>query len=328
MVTFSTSPTAGNITLLSSTNDKATITLSYTVPCGSENSATDTLTFALTNDTTVVAWVDPNSPALLNVPIPPSDPFGNLDPVFNNLVARGAISCGLTLLGWADGGKNGKGTANNNLTSAEIGFANAFLLEASGNKPNPPSQFDPDQISFVNNPSRYRLYQRLQAYYQVTSAGTILNPTYLMSQATPGVTPEPCTGFQIFSKPVEDNKTLNGKPTATADGTLVYQVVEARLGDTGQQINQFLNGLLNISYTTATPWIWSVVQFDANGKTRAWTQGGTSDNLSIFPAYQIYTNGFTITNPTLPNFGLYTIMQLDPGPFIAKNSSFQYQVPQ
>ena len=61
-------------------------------------------------------------------------------------------------------------------------------------------------------------------------------------------------------------------------------------------------------------WIWSVTQFDVNGMTRAWQQGSNTNNLQIFPTYQIYANGFGLT-PTL---------QGNLSTFIGLNATSQY----
>jgi len=66
-----------------------------------------------------------------------------------------------------------------------------------------------------------------------------------------------------------------------------------------------------------TPWIWSVIQFDANGRTRTWTQGSSSGNLQILPSYQVYTNGFAL-EPVHPG---------DLMTFIGLNSTSQYSGP-
>ncbi len=56
-LTPATGSSASQVTLgITSTNDRATITLTYVSPCGASTS--DSFTFALNNDTTAVAWVD------------------------------------------------------------------------------------------------------------------------------------------------------------------------------------------------------------------------------------------------------------------------------
>jgi len=296
-----------------STNDKATITLTYVGPYG--GSASDSFTFALTNDTTVVPWVDGTK---VPVDFPPTDSLGNPAEVVQNLMMNGPLQCGGTLLQWEALGKQGIGIGDHYLTSAERLFANEFLIDGSANPP-PPQQMPVDQRSFVTN-QQYRLYQRFQAYYELTSSGAIRTPpVILQTSVEAGVSPEPCSGLQvsILSRPAETGP-LNGQFGITSDGTTIYQISEARLGDEGQQINQFLNGPSGANYITTTPWIWSVVQFDSSGRTTAWRQGSISDNLAIFPTYQVYTNGFALP-PTI---------QPDIMTFIGLTSAFQYKGPQ
>jgi len=320
MVEFTNGVNAAQVTLLiHSTNDKATITLTYRSPCGA--TAADSFTFALGNDTTVVAWVDGNQ-----ITPPDPTPLGPNDPIAQDL-SYGLLSCANRIYSWRDSGKRGFGVGTNGLTSAEILFANQFLIHGSANYLNritgtygtPPAQMPADQGSFINA-GDYRLYQRFQAYYELTASGGISSAKFIGPvQALTGTTPEPCTGLQLLSLPVETN-SLNGQYKLTSDGTLVYQVNEARVGSDGQAVNQFLNGPAGGDFTTTTPWIWSVIQFDANGKTQAWTQGGTSNNIGLFPAYQVYTNGFAvppIAKGTQGNLATFTGL----------NSTFQYKGP-
>jgi hypothetical protein len=302
MVRFASGSGAGQVTLnIVSTNDKASIALSYTGPHG--GTASDSFTFALTNDTTVVAWIDagPIQPDLTQI-----DPA---DSVFSDLTDP--ITCGVRLLStWPSSGRAGIGRTNNGLVEAERIFADHFLNSRSGNHAPPANPNDPTYV----NKQDYRMYQRLQASYELFNA-TIIPGTvkYLQQLPSNGVTPEPCSGLQLTSQAVEEN-ALNKESGITSDGLLVYQVTEARLGADGQAVNQFLNGVAGGDYRTSTPWIWSVIQFDANGKTRDWTQGS---NLQTFPSYQIYTNGFAkqlISEGDLMNF-------------ISLNSTSQYTGP-
>jgi len=310
MVGFSAStpsvgPSADHVTLaIISTNDKATITLTYVSPCGA--TATDSFTFALTNDTTVVAWIDKG-------PIfPGSGLLSPSDQVFMGLTDPTRCVGFLGL--WASYGQQGVGKVNNNLTAQEIQFAIQYLNAGSGNN-QPPS--NPNTFDYVNGQD-YRLYQRFQAYYEIANGA--INPAtvrYLTTYATNGVTPEPCSGFQILSVASQPNPR-NGEFGLTSDGSLVYQLNEARVGTAGQQVNQFLNGPIFGNWVAATPWIWSTIQFDANGKTRSWIQGS---NLQIFPAYQVFTNGSPYSLGSFPE-SLANLMS-----FIALNTTSQYTVP-
>ncbi len=317
MVTFLSGQYTNQVTLgIISTNGEATITLTYMSPCGVN--ASDSFTFALTNDTTVVAWVQP-------VPVvdPPNLPNGSPDPVWTELVGQGPQGCSDTLIFWSDQGQAGFGVGNNGLTSAEIAFVNEFLINGTANPP-PPTQFQEDQSSFLNS-NQYRLYQRFQGYWELQPNGGISQPPVaLESWVAVGVTPEPCSGFQIqiFSLPVQTN-AINGESGLTPNGLWMYQVNEARIGSDGQGVNQFLNGPAGADYTTTTPWIWSVIQFDANGYTQAFSQNSTNSttqNLGSFPAYWIYTNGYLDPSYQINQSGLMT--------FISLNSSFQYGGPQ
>jgi hypothetical protein len=70
-----------------------------------------------------------------------------------------------------------------------------------------------------------------------------------------------------------------------------------------------LNGVPGQNYTLSTPWIWSVIQFDANGYTRAWAQGTNASNLQIFPTYQAYTNGFALQ--PIPQGNVFNFINLN-----------------
>jgi len=105
--------------------------------------------------------------------------------------------------------------------------------------------------------------------------------------------------------PVEANP-LNGKYAVSSDQSLLYQISEVRLGPPGQAVNFYLNGVPGQDYTLATPWIWSAIQYDAQGKTVGWVSG---DNLQIFPAYQIYANSFAL--PPIPQGDVSVFSSLD-----------------
>src|SRR4051812_13610059 len=63
----------------------------------------------------------------------------------------------------------GVGVGSNGLNSAEMLFANEFLIGGSANNP-PPQQMPVDQSQFLNS-RQYRLYQRFQAYYELKANG-------------------------------------------------------------------------------------------------------------------------------------------------------------
>jgi hypothetical protein len=295
-------PSSDHVKLvITSAGNNATITLTYNGPYG--GTAADSFTFALTSDTTVVAWIDGSKI------IPDATPLGGPnDIVYQELVANYSYGCVAALGTWRDGGKIGQ---VGNFTAAERLFANQFLLHGSANNPPPPQNFN--SFDYVTGYD-YRIFQRLQASYELAS-GTIISGSaqYLYSYTNAGVSPEPCTGLQLFSLPAQSN-ARNGERGMASDRGSVYQVNEARLGPDGQAVNFYINGAVGQDYTTFTPWIWSVIQFGANGGTGAWTQGSNSSTLQIFPSYQVYGNGSP--NSQFP--------QGDPSAFISLNSTSQY----
>jgi uncharacterized repeat protein (TIGR01451 family) len=296
-------PSADHVTLVILSPGKATITLKYVSPCGVDVS--DSFTFTVTNDTTVVAWVDA-SKVPLDLP-----PLGASDPVVQQL--SGFANCGITLLSWVQFGKNNRGIADNGFTFAERVFANEFLIGGTGNTSPLQQTQNPNDPSFVSG-QHYRFHERFQSYYEVLPDGRIGTPHNLQRAFDDGVSPEPCTGFQLFSLPVQDNAD-DGVYAFTADRSLVYLIKENRLGEDGQAVNQFLNGPSGQDFRTATPWIWAVIQFSPDGTNRPWTQG---DNLQIFPSYQIYTDG--VPSQALSQGDLMT--------FIGLNATSVYRKPQ
>ncbi len=320
--TTCSAPAGSGVTCTTSFSGSSVI-LSMTAPCGTQ--ASDSFTFALGNDTTVIAWVDASK-----VPIDASQ-LSQTDPVFQGLEGSDPVTllpnCPLTLAKWLAGGEAGigagTGPGGNGFSPAEVLFANQFLIHNSANAA-PPSSLAPDQSGFLAS-KQFRLYTRYQQYYELTPQSAISwipNAGILKATAVPGVTPEPCFGTptQLFSLAAEQNP-LNPQPALTQNGYWAYLLNQGRLGQEGQAVNQFLNGPPNNpDYTTSTPWIWSAIQFDSNGKTQAFTQNTTSSttqNLSIFPTYWVYTNGYLA----------YRIPQSDVSAFIDQNSTFQHTGP-
>jgi hypothetical protein len=169
-LTASSSPNASQVTLgITSTNDNATITLTYFGPRG--GMATDSFTFALTNDTTVIGWVDrsPVDIAQLYSHMLASNPNTTLP----NDISH-ALTCRDLLLGWKDLGylsaSNGVGRGANGLTDAERQYANGYLIYNSANTP--PSQTITSSAD-VMTAGNYRVYQRFQASYEI-SGGVVV----------------------------------------------------------------------------------------------------------------------------------------------------------
>jgi hypothetical protein len=289
---------ANQVTLgIASTNDHATIFLTYVSPCGSGIQVTDSFVFALGNDTTAVGWVDgsvitipdPSTAGDQTVPLQLNDP----------------LQCPGLIASWVDLGRNGY---TSSYDSGTLEYANSFLLNRSANQPPPATLTSSDDLM---NGGNYRLYQRFQAYYE-TNAG-VINPAtvmFLQTKAVVGNTPEPCSGQQVMGVATQANSD-NGLEFVTGAHDLVYQINEGRLGLDGQNANYYLNGV-------TTPWIWTAIQFDANGKTRAFVQGDIFSNISIFPSMQIYTG----------TFGLPPIPQQDWHVFNGLGESYYYNRPQ
>jgi len=315
--TPSSGPSATQVTLgILGTGGTTTITLSYAGPFG--GNATDSFTFVLSDDTVAIAWV--NGQAIT----PVFSPGGLGDPIVQALGYGGvtALSCGVTLLSWENQGYLGEGSANDGLTAAEQLYANGFLLSGTGNNPpprvSPGDQRNPADASYIGG-GDYRLYQRLQVSYEISgdARGIDRNSVrYLQEVVQTGTTPEPCSGMQLFSKPVEAHPD-NGQAGTSLDGTLVYQLNSARIGPDGQAVNQFLNGPAGGTLSQSTPWIWTAIQYDGNGRIQPWVQGGPTGNLQIFPQYDVYTN-----TSNLQNFTQGLLMT-----FIALNSSSQFGGP-
>jgi len=284
MIQFDNSSGA-NVNVTVSTSGKATITVAYTDACGA--SGQDSLTFVLTNDITVIGWVDANGITL---------PTGSsLVPVLNN-----PALCGPTLFGWQAAGKGGTAPLPAG-SSIDRQYANAWLNWKSAN-PTPPSSIDP--ATFIANKAAYRLFNRFRASYETTPLGiNAKSIQHLQTVAQVGDTPEPCSGWQVFGTEGERH-VLNGTRATAPKGSvpsLVYQLNEGRIGPVGQAINAYLNHPEDIgvfSFVKATPYIWSSIQFDANGDIQPFSQGSS---LQIYPTYSVYRNGALVNTFTQAN---------------------------
>jgi hypothetical protein len=284
------------------TNSAASITVTYTLPCG--GSAQDSFRFALSNDTTTVAWVDA-SPAQVQVPSTASvyaaNPSSSIPSDLNG------PQCFATLASWSTGGEIGLGAGTNGLIPQEVAYAQAWLLSNSGNH-QPPNPFPTGSAlsTYLGNED-YRLYQRFQAYYEVSNGMIIPGSVrYLQSNVVPGYTPIPCPGLGMLPNVNSQPSSDNGKSGTTAAGDLVYQIVEARLGDDGQTVAQFLAGPPGGDYRQVVPYVWSVIQFDVNGFTRSLMPSGNSGNIQIFPSYVLYsgqTQLFAVEESNWQTFG-------------------------
>jgi hypothetical protein len=145
-----------------------------------------------------------------------------------------------------------------------------------------------------------------------------LSRHYLQNTTKTGGTPEPCTGFMVIAPASEAHPQDGTTGYAPALAPLVYQLNEGRVGPDGQAVNQFLNGVPGSYWANATPYVWSVIQFDANGQTQPLQSGNTSSNIQIFNTFQVYTGTFGL--PSIPQAPLETFIALDATSF--------YRIPQ
>jgi hypothetical protein len=66
------------------------------------------------------------------------------------------------------------------------------------------------------------------------------------------------------------------------------------------------------------PYVWTVIQFDANGTLRRFSPDGTTtSNMSVFPTVYVYSRGASFSNPavqqiaTFAQWGLELFVPLD-----------------
>src|SRR5207249_11901865 len=97
--------------------------------------------------------------------------------------------------------QNGAGRGNNGLTDAERQYANGFLIKYSASYY--PNGAPPQTISSsddLKTGGDFRVYQRLQAYYEINPVANTINPSsvrYLHKGTINGLTPEPCTWIRF-----------------------------------------------------------------------------------------------------------------------------------
>src|SRR6185436_10667615 len=104
----------------------------------------------------------------------------------------------------------------------------------------------------------YRLYNRFQL--AIPGAGaTSFPPIVTESAAFVGLTKDPCNLIPdvdlVLGGEAHSSNGING---VTSNGDHAFQMNEGRIGALGQAANRTING-------HSTPWIWSVIEFDANG---------------------------------------------------------------
>jgi hypothetical protein len=279
----------------------------------------------LTEDVTVIAYVDyaktvadvnnPNSPSYLNL----TDPSLTEDPLYANLSTAG--QCSNDTLGWSTAWAFGN-TATLALGTDDISsdqerrYANFFITAGTANtnpliliSKAPPAQIDTGVL--FNNQQYYRIYNRFEAAYQLSGpGGSIQSPIQPLHFTTnPGLTLEPCSGLQnqLFSPVGELHTGYDGTFAVTTNGNLVYRLNEGRVGPLGQAGNAYVNKRPNFgsslaplyaNYTQATPYVWSVIQFDRTGKLQPLVAGSDSDlpqstnnDVSVYSTFVIYKGG-------------------------------------
>lgn len=141
------------------------------------------------------------------------------------------------------------------------------------------------------------MFNRLQATYSRTD-GAISDLAAVETIAAIGPTPDPCGFLPPSLWPNGEPHGSNGARDVSTSGASVYQLNEGRLGTLGQIINLFLNG--------TTPWIWSAIRFDADGRPLPVDHG-------MFPSYSVYVDGNL----------LVTFPQSPVGEFVLKDETYQ-----
>jgi hypothetical protein len=223
-----------------------------------------------TAEITVIGWLNASVITL------PSGENSGLQTDLSN-----ALSCHALVLAWAAGFTtdiNGQ---------ADINYANAFLLQNSGNAA-PPSTIVP--ITQFNG-GNFRLFNDLQVSF-FESDGVISSSNSIKSIAAVGSTPDPC---RYLGTAGGQNHPDNGYQGITSSATGVYQLAEGRIGTLGQEVSTTLNG-------RTVPWIWNVIEFNASGVPNA-------ANNSIFPTFSVYQNGSLIA--TYPQSSITSFIALD-----------------
>lgn len=223
-----------------------------------------------TPEITVIAWVNAKAPDIATLPS-----GANASLVAN--LADPADCAGL-VADWAF-----LHTAKFIKTSADVYYANIFLLNRTGNSAPPPTIQPVVQQSNGN----FRLFNDSGnggGHYQT------------------GSTPDPC-GASAPQTVLNWVSSGQASPYMGASGISpsgeFYQIAEGRVGTTGQSASITLNN-------RTVPWIWSVIEFDSAGNP-------TFTNHGMFPTYSVYRNGVLQT----------TYPQSTVSAFILKDETYQ-----
>ena len=203
-----------------------------------------------TPEVTIIGWVDGNASdivAAVNA--------GPSTAALQSSLNGGFVSCSALLYQWYEG-------VSTDLSTTQDGtYANAWLLQNSVNPPPPASTINP--TSELQG-GAWRLFNDFGAGKGTFAVGT---------------TPFPCIGgTPTWFDPAGQPSPYLGSSGQTSAGN-TYQLSEGRLGSMGRQINATINSNVN-----GTPWIWSVIEFNASGNP-SWPY------LSMFPTFDIYING-------------------------------------
>lgn len=246
-----------------------------------------TITVKPTDDVTIIGWID-GSPLVL-----PSGANEDLVGSLNN-----PLLCSEFLVAWSI--QNPIDIEND----IDRQYANVFLIKNSANS-RPPAVINPDdQLSKGD----FRLFNRLQVSLSSRDGKIIGVPNYLIAKAVSGQTPNPCFTAVHITVPSETNVN-NGALGISASGSSVFQIAEGRVGTFGQAGDTTLNDPGGQIGAT-TPWIWSVVRFDANGNLDLFSPlSSGKGSRQIFPTFNIYKNGSLLA--TFPQGDLETFIALD-----------------
>jgi hypothetical protein len=197
---------------------------------------------------------------------------------------------------------------------------NRFVLAETANE-QPPERFQVDLSptlsvydeaeinSFFSNNTNYRAINRIQAEYLLDESGDIVQGPEIITKLAYGTnignTPDfPWAPDGIFDTPWNDYSTAPEKHpdsgVINTDGSTYdfhhvthaigvpqgfAQYASGRVGNTGQQMNQEING-------SETPWIYGLIEFEGD----AYGPEHSEIVRQIFPTYWIYVNGNRVNN--------------------------------
>jgi hypothetical protein len=208
------------------------------------------------SEITIVGWINASAIDL------PSGENPLLQIALNNSNLVASAACDALLADWAT--TYPAAAPDLILGTADVAYANAWLLKNSGNTI-PPTTLPAGWA----NGGNFRVFND----FQVDSGG---NP--IINTALVGGTPDPCQSGLVpaqfrSGQAHPNNGTINTSPSGEK-----FQLNEGRVGTLGQLINQALN--LN-----SVPWIYNVIEFDPNGNP------AIPPIRAVFPTYYLYVNG-------------------------------------